>query len=94
MSFDENLLRKVAHLARLSLSGEEINRYKNELARIISFVEQLNEVDVRGVEPMSHAGDRSLPFRKDEVRPTLGTACIETSSGFVDGLLKVPKIIE
>lgn len=94
MSFNEEDLRKVARLARLSLTDEEVKTFGNDLKRIVEFVAQLSEVDVEGVEPMSHAGDRALFLREDEAKPTLGEKCVASSAGFEDGLVRVPKIIE
>lgn len=94
MAFSKSDLKHVAKLARLSLSEDEAERLGKDLDRIISFVTQLNEIDVQGVEPLSHAGDRVLPFRADEAQATLGRECIKSSAGYEDGLVRVPKIIE
>ena len=94
MSFNEDDLRKVARLARLALTPDEVKSFQGDLTRIVDFVAQLDEVNVEGVEPMSHAGDRALFFREDEAKPTLGEKCVASSSGFEDGLVRVPKIIE
>jgi aspartyl-tRNA(Asn)/glutamyl-tRNA(Gln) amidotransferase subunit C len=94
MSFDQNELLKIAHLARLSLTADEVKRFQNELGPIVDFVAQLSEVDVTGVLPMSHAGDRSLHLCEDVSHPVLGLKCISSSAGYEDGLVRVPKIIE
>lgn len=94
MSLNENELLKVARLARLSLSPDEVARFSEDLGRIVDFVTQLNEVNVDGVEPMSHTGDRALFFREDEAEPTLGVKCISSSAGYDHGLVRVPKIID
>lgn len=94
MSLSTHELQKIARLARLSLSDEELNRLGEDLSRIVNFVDQLAEVDVSDVEPMSHAGDRSLVFRDDFARPGLGRRAIDASAGYEDGLIRVPKIVE
>ncbi len=94
MAFTKSDLAHVARLARLSLPENEAEKMGEDLARIVRFVEQLQEVDVEGVEPMAHAGDRVLPFREDEVGETLGRECVKSSAGYEDGLIRVPKIIE
>lgn len=94
MVFTNSDVMKVAKLARLSLSEEEINRYAHDLERILHFIDQLNEVDVTDVAPMSHAGERSLVLRQDVVHEVLGRACLSSSAGYEDGLVRVPKIIE
>ncbi|HEY8279329.1 MAG TPA: Asp-tRNA(Asn)/Glu-tRNA(Gln) amidotransferase subunit GatC [Bdellovibrionota bacterium] len=58
--------RKIAHLARLKLSEGEIERYTLELAKILDFVAQLSEVDVKGVEPAIHGIPLDPRFREDE----------------------------
>ncbi len=94
MAFSTLELQKIARLARLSLSDDEFIRLGEDLGRIVDFVDQLAEVDVNGIEPMSHAGDRSLLFRDDRARPGLGCRAIESSAGYEDGLIRVPKIVE
>lgn len=92
--FTESDVINVARLARLSLSKDEISRFKEDLGRILAFIEQLQEVDVAKVEPMSHAGQLSLTLRGDEALETLGRECLKSSAGYEDGLIRVPKIIE
>jgi aspartyl-tRNA(Asn)/glutamyl-tRNA(Gln) amidotransferase subunit C len=94
MAFTQSDLMHVARLARLSLSKDEAEKLGEDLARIVQFVEQLQEVNVEGVAPMAHAGDRVLPFREDHAEETLGRDCVKSSAGFEDGLIRVPKIIE
>ena len=53
MSVDIETVRRVARLARIAVTAEEAERMSGELNRILGFVEQLNEVDVSGVEPMT-----------------------------------------
>ncbi len=94
MAFTKSDLLHVARLARLSLNPDEADKLGDDLARIVQFVEQLKEVNVEGIEPMAHAGDRVLPFRDDAAHKTLGRECLKSSAGFEDGLIRVPKIIE
>ncbi len=58
----------VAKLARLALTEEEKNKFSKQLDDILKYVEQMNEVDTTGVEPMSHAIDLSNVMREDVVR--------------------------
>lgn len=94
MAFTKSDLDHVARLARLSLSPDQAEKLGEDLSRIVKFVEQLAEVNVDGVKPMSHAGDRVLPFRADVAGNSLGVECVKGSAGFEDGLIRVPKIIE
>lgn len=94
MVFIKSELSKVARLARLAISEDEKKHFEDDLARIVTYVEQLNEVDVSGVEPMFHAVTNTLTFRKDVAENVLGRECIKSSAGYEDGLIRVPKIIE
>lgn len=94
MVFSIPELQKIARLARLSLCEEEFIILAEDLGKIINFVDQLAEVDVAGVEPMSHAGERNLSLRDDVVCSSLGRRVIESSAGYEDGLIRVPKIVE
>ena len=68
MSIDEKTVRKVAKLARLALPEERVKPMADELNGIMAWIEQLNEVDIEGVEPMTSAVEGlSLPMREDVV---------------------------
>jgi len=95
MSVDSNTVKRVAHLARIQVSDDEAEALKGELNTILGFVEQLNEVDVAGVEPMTSVTPMAMKKRADAV----------TDGGKVDDILAnvpasedhyflVPKVIE
>jgi aspartyl-tRNA(Asn)/glutamyl-tRNA(Gln) amidotransferase subunit C len=94
MSLTENDLAKIAHLARLSLREEELLRLPQDLDKIFNLVAELSEVDIRGVEPMSHAEDRALALMDDVAREPIGQESLKMSQGYEDGIIRVPKIIE
>jgi len=62
---------KVAQLARLTLSEEEVELFTRQLGQIVGYIEQLSELDVSGVEPLAHPLPLSNVFRDDRVRPSL-----------------------
>jgi aspartyl-tRNA(Asn)/glutamyl-tRNA(Gln) amidotransferase subunit C len=64
-------VEKVALLARLRLSGDELEHMTGQLADIVGYVEQLSEVDTTGVEPMAHAVELTNVFAADEFEPSL-----------------------
>lgn len=66
-SMDKETVAKVASLARLELTEEELEKYVPQLGNIISFVEQLAEVDTDGVEPLPSPVDIPLRLRADEI---------------------------
>ncbi len=67
-------VEKVALLARLRLSENELDSLTNELSQIVTYVDQLAEVDTDSVEPMTHAIELHNVFADDEVRPSLPRA--------------------
>jgi len=73
VEINEALTLKVGHLARLALSEHEVKTFTAQLGMILKYVEQLQEVNVDGVEPMTHPfndrADLAAPLRKDEAKP-------------------------
>ena len=67
MSVTKEDVRKVARLSRIAVSEERLEPLANELSAIMGWIEQLNEVDVEGVEPMTSVVDATLPMRDDVV---------------------------
>lgn len=71
MSITRAEVEKVALLARLSLSDEELDRTTDQMGCILGYIDQLSELDTAQVEPMAHALDVSNAFRDDVARPSL-----------------------
>ncbi len=71
MAITRDDVEKVSLLARLQLNGEEIERLTGELARIVEYVDHLNEVPTEGIEPMAHAVEVHNVFAPDEIQPSL-----------------------
>ena len=95
MSLDTESVRKIAHLARLGVEDSENELYARNLSDILSFVEQLNAVDTRGVDPMAHPLDASQRLRADEVSETDRHQQFQRIAPKVEaGLYLVPKVIE
>jgi aspartyl-tRNA(Asn)/glutamyl-tRNA(Gln) amidotransferase subunit C len=63
---NETVTKKIAHLARLQLSDEEVKKYTKELAKIVDFVAQLKEVNTEGVVPVVHGIPLEAHFREDK----------------------------
>ncbi|MCC7441875.1 MAG: Asp-tRNA(Asn)/Glu-tRNA(Gln) amidotransferase subunit GatC [Bdellovibrionales bacterium] len=66
---NEALTRKVADLARLELTDDEVQCFTRQLGDVLAYVAQLKEVNVEGVEPMVHPIPYTLRLREDEVEP-------------------------
>jgi aspartyl-tRNA(Asn)/glutamyl-tRNA(Gln) amidotransferase subunit C len=95
MSLDRKTVAHIATLARLRLTDEELDAYAKELQGILHWVEQLNEVDVSGIEPMSGVERFALPRRKDEItdgncRDRILANAPDPAAGF----FTVPKVVE
>ena len=90
-------VRRIAALARLGLSPEEERTFAVQLSAILGYVDQLKELDVSGVEPMTHAlaAGEAPALREDVVRPSLGPdAALANAPGREETWFKVPRIIE
>jgi len=67
MSVDAATVRRIAHLARIAVADDEVEHLKGELNAMLAFVEQLSEVNVEGVEPMTSVTPMKLRERQDVV---------------------------
>ncbi|MCL6548407.1 MAG: Asp-tRNA(Asn)/Glu-tRNA(Gln) amidotransferase subunit GatC [Alicyclobacillus sp.] len=95
MRITEDEVRHVAKLARLAVSPEEAARLAVQLSDIIGYAEQLQEVDLNGVEPTSHPLARYNALRKDEVRPSLDRDIALSVAPDTDGeQVRVPAVLE
>jgi aspartyl-tRNA(Asn)/glutamyl-tRNA(Gln) amidotransferase subunit C len=95
MSIDKETARRVAHLARIEVAEADLEPLAAELSGILGFMEQLREVEIEGVEPMTSVTPMRLPWRDDAV----------TDGGYPDrvlmnapdaraGFFTVPKVVE
>ena len=96
MSIDEKTVRKVAKLARLAIPEERLAPMAAELNGIMAWIEQLNEVDIDGVEPMTSAVEGvSLPMRDDVVTDGDNPERVLANAPKAeDGFFVVPKVVE
>ena len=97
MSITKSDVEKIAELARLELTTEEIDLFTNQLSSIIGHVAKLNELDTSDVLPMSHCapgGGVEYTLREDRVMPSLGQkVAVENAPDPESGYFKVPKVI-
>jgi len=92
---DQNQVRKVARLARLELTNQELEEFTGQLRAILDYVEKMNELDTDNVEPLAHCLPITNVMREDEVRESLGTDKTLANAPQRDGeFFKVPKILE
>ncbi len=95
MSVDAATVRRIAHLARIAVKDEEIDHLKGELNAILAFVEQLGEVNVEGVEPMTSVTPMAMKKRGDVVDDGGDAdAVIANAPASEDHFFMVPKVVE
>ena len=99
MSIDKDTVRKVARLARIAEPEQRLEPLAKEISGILGWIEQLNEVDVEGVEAMASAVDISLPMREDilQTGPTGGGQpdnVVANAPKTEDHFFVVPKVVE
>jgi aspartyl-tRNA(Asn)/glutamyl-tRNA(Gln) amidotransferase subunit C len=95
MSVDAATVRRIAHLARIAVAEDEVEHLRGELNAILAFVEQLSEVDVEGVEPMTSVIPMEMKKRPDEVTDGgLPDDILKNAPAAQDGFFVVPKVVE
>ena len=95
MAIDAATVRKVAKLARIAVPEDRLQPLSQELSSIIAWIEQLNEVDVDGVEPMTSAVAAKLPMREDVVSDGGHVDWVLANAPrAADGFFVVPKVVE
>ena len=87
-------VEKIADLARLKIGVNEKEKMTGQLNMILQYMEKLNELDTRGVEPLAHTQELVNVFREDEVRPSLPVEqALENAPDRAGNYFKVPKVI-
>ena len=95
MSVDADTVRRIAHLARIAVPENEVAHLQGELNAMLAFVEQLQEVNVDGVEPMTSVTPMAMKKRHDVV--TAGDdaeAVLKNAPQSADNFYLVPKVVE
>ncbi len=94
MEITDELIEKLADLAKLQVHETEKEALKNDLKNMIAFVEKLNEVDTTGVEPLLYVGSNMNVFREDEIKGSITREEALLNAPLKDDLFfKVPKVI-
>lgn len=95
MQFSEDTVRKVAELARIQLTQDEVSKFSSQVGKVLGYIEKLNELNTENVEPLTHALELATPTRAtDEARPSPGADVMLASAPekLHDGF-KVPQVI-
>ncbi|HHH39956.1 MAG TPA: Asp-tRNA(Asn)/Glu-tRNA(Gln) amidotransferase subunit GatC [Sedimenticola sp.] len=95
MSLDRSDVEKIAHLARLAVTAEELDTVAGDLSNILDLVEQMGSVDTTGVTPMAHPLQMSQRLREDRVTETNQRERFQSIAPATEnGLYLVPQVIE
>jgi aspartyl-tRNA(Asn)/glutamyl-tRNA(Gln) amidotransferase subunit C len=95
MSVDAATVRRIAHLARIAVEDDEIEHLKGELNAMLAFVEQLSEVNVDGVEPMTSVTPMAMKKREDVVTDGgIAADIVRNAPQTEDHFFLVPKVVE
>jgi aspartyl-tRNA(Asn)/glutamyl-tRNA(Gln) amidotransferase subunit C len=95
MSVDAMTVRRIAHLARIAVADDEVEHLEGELNAILAFIEQLSEVNVDGVEPMTSVTPMQMKTREDVVTDgEIPDAIVQNAPLREDHFFVVPKVVE
>jgi aspartyl-tRNA(Asn)/glutamyl-tRNA(Gln) amidotransferase subunit C len=95
MSIDAETVRRIAHLARIAVADSEVENLRAELNAMLAFVEQLSEVNVEGVEPMTSVTPMEMKKRHDAVTDgNDAEAVLKNAPQSEDNFFLVPKVVE
>ena len=95
MSVDAETVRRIAHLARIAVPEKDVEHLQGELNAMLAFVEQLQEVNVEGVEPMTSVTPMAMKKRRDAVTDGgIASDILENAPESEDNFFLVPKVVE
>jgi aspartyl-tRNA(Asn)/glutamyl-tRNA(Gln) amidotransferase subunit C len=95
MSVDQATVRRVARLARIKVTDDDVPRLVGELNSILHWIEQLNEVDISGIEPLTSVVTVKMKTRRDEVTDGHYPAdVVKNAAAQEDNFFMVPKVVE
>ncbi len=95
MSLSSTDVKKIAHLARLTIADNQIEHLTKDLDNILDLVAELNNIDTKQIEPLSHPLDEKQPLREDEVTETNQRELFQQNAPQTyAGLYIVPQVIE
>ncbi len=95
MSVDQATVRRIARLARINLTEEDVPRLEGELNSILKWIEMLNEVDVSGIEPLTSVVEMEMKMRSDVVTDgNMPENVVANAPATEDHYFVVPKVVE
>ena len=95
MSINKEEIKKIAHLARITVSQEELEQVEKKLVGILTLIEKMQEVNTDSIDPMSHALDINQPLREDKVTENdIRDKSLSLAPHSEQSLFIVPQVIE
>jgi aspartyl-tRNA(Asn)/glutamyl-tRNA(Gln) amidotransferase subunit C len=95
MEVNDDLINNLAQLAKLEFNDAEKDEIKNDLQKMIAFIDKLNELDTTGVEPLLHMSENVNVLREDEVKGSISREeALKNAPLHDDQFFKVPKVIK
>jgi len=95
MTIDLKTIKHIAKLSRISLEDEKAQKLATDLSSIFEFIEKLNELNTKNVEPLTSIAETTLKFRKDEVKSeNIREKILKNSPSDNEDFFVVPKVIE
>ena len=94
MAVTKKDVEKIAELAQLKFSEEELESFTPQMNEILAYMDKLNELDTENVEPLSHPVEQTNVFREDELKPSITTKnALKNAPAKDEQYFKVPKVI-
>ncbi len=94
MAVTKKDVEKIAELAKLKFSDEELENFTPQMNEILSYMDKLNELDTEDVKPLSHPVEQINVFREDELKSSVSTEeALKNAPDKTDNHFKVPKVI-
>lgn len=95
MKFDNDEIKKIAHLARININKNEADKVGEKLEGILGLIDQMTQVNTDGIEPMAHALDITQPLREDKVTEVdIRKKSLKLSNETDQSMFIVPRVIE
>jgi len=95
MAVEKKEVEKIAELARLKFSDEELESFTHQMNDILSYMDKLNELDTEHIQPLSHPIEQVNIFRKDTVKSSISTEdALKNAPDKDEKFFKVPKVIQ
>ena len=95
MTIDLKTIKHIAKLSRISLEDEKAQKLATDLSSIFEFIEKLNELNTKNVDPLTSIAETTLKFRKDEVKSeNIREKILKNSPSDNEDFFVVPKVVE